>query len=123
MYSRSFYPDSQSSLMPPENYDGTAFIERSEEGADNPIMTTTADAGEPTQRESVQASGGVLSSLSIPFLSGLFDKGGLLGGLGLSMPRIGTEEILILATAAFLFFSKNGDREIALILLLLLFIN
>ncbi len=123
MYSRSFYPDTPDRLMPPENYDGTAFIERSEGGAENPIMTNTADAGESTQRESVQTSGGVLSSLSIPFLSGLFDKGGLLGGLGLSMPKIGTEEILILATAAFLFFSKNGDREIALILLLLLFIN
>ena len=37
--------------------------------------------------------------------------------------NIGTEEILIIATAAFLFFSKGGDRECALILLLLLFIN
>ena len=123
MYSRSFYPDTPDRLMPPENYDGTAFMERDEEAANTEMTSATVDAGETSRRESTEASGGVLSSLSIPFLSGLFDKGGLLGGLGLSMPRIGTEEILIIATAAFLFFSKRGDREIALILLLLLFIN
>lgn len=121
MYSRSFYPEAQDRPMPPENYDGTAFMERGEE-KDQIMTDTMADTGEMPQREAVQTSGGA-SSLSIPILSGLFDKGGLLGGLGLSMPRIGTEEILILATAAFLFFSKRGDREIALILLLLLFIN
>ena len=123
MYSRSFYPDTPDRLMPPDNYDGTAFMERGEEAADAEMTSAAVDAGETSRRESTEAAGGVLSSLSIPFLSGLFDKGGLLGGLGLSMPRIGTEEILIIATAAFLFFSKRGDREIALILLLLLFIN
>ena len=59
----------------------------------------------------------------MPFLSGIFGDGGLLGGLNLKMPKIGTEEILILATAAFLFFSKDGDKESAIILLLLLLIN
>ena len=35
----------------------------------------------------------------------------------------GTEEILILALAAFLLFSKDGDKECAIILLLVLFLN
>ena len=36
--------------------------------------------------------------------------------------KIGLEEILIIAAAAFLFFSKDGDIECALMLLVLLFI-
>ena len=123
MYSRSYYPESTDRPTPPENYDGTAFMERNE-GEMLIEKTAEASVGEskdiPVQKSI--SSGGLFSD-GIPLLSGLFDKGGLLGGLGLKMPSIGTEEILIIATAAFLLFSKNGDRECALILLLLLFIN
>ena len=45
-----------------------------------------------------------------------------LGDLGLSLPSFSTEDILIIATAAFLFFSKGGDKECAIMLLLLIFI-
>lgn len=57
--------------------------------------------------------------------------GGILTGLGAGLGRIlklgdgfhlGLEEILIIAAAAFLFFSKDGDRECALMLVALLFI-
>ena len=57
------------------------------------------------------------------------DKGfleGMLGSLNIKLPaleKIGFEEILIIAIAAFLFFSANGDKECALILLALLLIN
>jgi hypothetical protein len=50
----------------------------------------------------------------------------ILGNLNIRMPsldKIGFEEILIIAIAAFLFFSADGDRECALILLALLLIN
>lgn len=42
---------------------------------------------------------------------------------GFSLPSLGTEEIILLCAAALLFFSKEGDRECALIILLLLFIK
>ena len=35
----------------------------------------------------------------------------------------GTEELILLGIAAFLFFSKDGDKECALILILTLFLN
>lgn len=127
MYSRSYYPESPERLSLPENYDGTAFMERQDtEIAEEATEVSFNENADVPVHKGVDAKngGGLFSGLgNIPFLSGLFDKGGLLGGLGLRMPSIGTEEILILATAAFLFFSKNGDKDCALILLLLLFIN
>lgn len=125
MYSRSYYPESPERLSLPENYDGTAFMERNDtEAAPDVAESSVSENTEIPVHKNIDSGNGLFSGLgNIPLLSGLFDKGGLLGGLGLKMPNIGTEEILILATAAFLFFSKNGDRECALILLLLLFIN
>lgn len=125
MYSRSYYPEGQDRLNLPDNYDGTAFMER--QAVSEPAVEEVSfnEKNEVYQEERAEPTGGrnIRGSVGIPILSGLFDKGGLLGGLGLSMPSIGTEEILILATAAFLFFSKSGDRECALLLLLLIFIN
>ena len=125
MYSRSYYPEAQDRMSLPDNYDGTAFMEQKGFDSDNIAEISFNDKNEEQTDEQVIATGGRASNGigSIPILSGLFDKRGLLGGLGLSMPQIGTEEILILTTAAFLFFSKNGDRECALLLLLLIFIN
>ena len=125
MYSRSYYPESERMSLP-DNYDGTAFIERPTlESAEEPVEPPVIDnadsqvfKGTDEHRHRQQSS-----IEGIPLLSGIFGKGGLFGGLGLHSPTIGTEEILILAMAAFLFFSKSGDRECALILLLLIFIN
>ena len=56
---------------------------------------------------------------------------GGLGGLGRSISslfgiqngvKIGTEELLLAGIALFLLFSKNGDKECAIILLLSIFI-
>ena len=126
MYSRSYYPEQADRLGVPDNYDGTAFMDRQESESVENVSEVSFTEGVDTQASvTASATGGRSNSGfgNIPILSGLFDKGGLLGGLGLKMPNIGTEEILILATAAFLFFSKSGDRECALILFLLLFIN
>ncbi len=118
MYSRSFYPETEEKPAIPENYDGTALLE----APALPIEDEMAEASAP-QEETQEASsfgGGLLSTLGrIPILSGLFGgKGGFV-----KLPKIEGEEILILATAALLFFSKEGDKECALILLFLLFIN
>ncbi len=61
------------------------------------------------------------------FSGGLFREGGLYslfrgGGIKSLFSNIGTEEILIIATALFLFLSKEGDKECAVMLLLLLMI-
>ena len=104
MYTRNYFPDEQATPSVPDNYDGTAFSE--------------AVAQEPTAEEKSEQA-----SASVPLLGGLFGKGSLPFLDGIKMPKIGTEELLILAVAAFLFFSKNGDRECALILLFLIFVN
>ena len=55
----------------------------------------------------------------IPALSGIGD----LFGKGENRPlRIGTEELLLIGIAAFLFFSDGGDKICAIFLLILLFI-
>ena len=127
MYSRSYYPEAQERPTLPENYDGTAFMERQEhQQNEGPAEVSFIESTDNATDEPVfnRTDGSILSGLGrSPLLSGLFSKDGFLGGIGLTMPNIGTEEILILATAAFLFFSKSGDRECAIILLLLLFIN
>ena len=116
MYSRNYYPDSPDRINLPENYDGNAFSQE-----ENSNFTEEAVEASTYEKEGDGES--ILAGVGkMPLFSGLFGKGGLIGG-NLALPKIGTEEIRILATAAFLFFSKNGDRECALILLLLLFIS
>lgn len=125
MYSRSYYPEASERVSIPENYDGTAFIDKGQDNFPDTAEVSfiegdterLGDYHEEKKEESVFAGFG-----RMPIFSGLFAKGGILGDLGLRIPKIGTEEILIIATAAFLFFSKSGDKESALFLLLLLFV-
>lgn len=124
MYSRSYYPEGDERMNIPNNYDGTAFMERKEsplqqDDAEVSFIEATEAPKATQQIKDEPASASVFGS--IPLLSGLF--GGGLSSLNLKMPKLGAEEILIIAAAAFLFFSKNGDRESAFILLLLLLIN
>lgn len=116
MYSRSYYPDSNERLSIPENYDGTALIESTQHNSEE--LTVDSANISDTAEESVSAAQNLGK---IPILSSLFANSGL--NFGLKMPKIGVEEILIIATAAFLFFSKDGDRECAIMLALLLLIN
>lgn len=127
MYSRSFYPAEASS--PPENYSGTAFTEPApifeaqapEPPPAEPVYSSTN--AEVRQEKSEDASPAGLFGL--PFLSGLARGGscGSFGSLGNLFSSIGIEEILIIAVAAFLFFSKDGDNECAILLILLLFVK
>ena len=108
MYARNYYPDEIQHPPLPDNYDGTAFTEPV------PPLTEGSTISDKEDRTPVSASpllGGLFSKFPMPFLDGI------------TMPKIGTEELLIIAVAAFLIFSKNGDIECALILLFLLFIN
>lgn len=124
MYSRSYYPETAEKVNLPENYDGTAFMDRSELPSDEVAEVSFTEALPPPPPERENHDDSILASLGrAPILSGIFGKDGLFGGINLKMPKIGTEEILILAAAAFLFFSKDGDKETAIILLLLLLIT
>ena len=110
MYSRNFYPEAEEKSRLPDNYDGTAFgPSESEECASAAIQEPMEDS----KSTPVSIFGGGSSLLS-----------GIFGGLpSIKMPKIGTEEILILTVAALLFFNKDGDRECAILLLALLFIS
>lgn len=124
MYSRSYYDKPEEGFALPESYNGTVF-DQGESPTDEGSVATTAPT-EGTVECSSNASGGGGSGSTLfggvgRLLGGLV--GGSSGGFSLRQFKLGTEEILILATAAFLFFSKDGDKECALLLLLLLLIN
>lgn len=133
MYTRSYYPDQQE-IKIPENYDGNAFreIESKEEECasevekrtdEEAVLRAPWDVSEKT--EAVMGKGGVsahgLGGLleKVPFgnLSGFlpFFKGGKFS--------LGSEEVLICAIALFLLLSRGGDKECAVMLLLLLWIK
>lgn len=140
MYSRSYKQDGES-ISIPESYGGVAFREPEVEpvpddaprslakSADirftspeppDPNLTSSLEA-EPAKSEETVATGGFFSSImdKMP-IKNLF-SGIDIGKLGLS--RIGSEEILIIGLALFLFFSRDGDKECAVLLLLLLLIR
>ena len=103
MYTRS-YKDGEISALPP-HYDGVAFGD-----------------SVPTEKESEGTGGADALAASAPpsILSSLFG-GDILRGI--KIPKIGTEELLLLAAAAFLFFSKDGDKECAILILILVFLT
>ena len=141
MYSRSY----QAGEIPaiPESYSGVAFREPEPPPEDLPrgvaksadIRFTTspeppdpnltaAAVAEPASAPETAPTGGILSSLGdiLPF-KGLFSGGSGLGLGKLGLPKLGTEEILIIGLALFLFLSRDGDKECAIVLALLLLIH
>ena len=141
MYSRSY----QAGEIPaiPESYSGVAFREPEPPPEDVPrgvaksadIRFTTspeppdpnltaAAVAEPASAPETAPTGGLLSSLGdiLPF-KGLFSGGSGLGLGKLGLPKLGTEEILIIGLALFLFLSRDGDKECAILLALLLLIH
>ena len=146
MYSRNQPSDGK--IVIPENYDGTAFSEKKapeppKEPAERNIKVLGTPSGEvkmspssigtevPPAEEEASAPvkeerESVLTGLfgRLPTLTSIFKGGsGFLDSLPIKMPKIGSEEILILGIAFFLLFSKNGDKECAIMLLLLIFIG
>ena len=107
MYTRS-YNDADPCRLP-EGYGGTLLDEGGavcEEDRQETETAATAAATVPIF--------GWLSGIGSG-LSGLF---GTRGGL-----KLGTEELLLIGVALFLLFSKDGDKECAIIFLLALFIT
>lgn len=101
MYTRDFGTENSGRGVP-DSYCGNLFSEEKEQALHN---ETEEKSGEVSVFHSLFGKGFDLKNLSI------FKKG------------FGTEEILILGIAAFLLFSKDGDKECAIILLLSLFLS
>ena len=124
MYSRSFYPSEVSA--PPENYNGTAFAEPAPlyEAPPEPVPVEEIAASSVSENIIETPKKAEPAGLfNLPILSGLFGSAGSGGTLSGLFSNIGIEEILIIAVAAVLFFSKDGDSECAILLLLLLFVK
>ena len=136
MYSRS-YNGEEARVAIPENYDGTAFSKIENEVHTRPIIPTVSEpkfsrgdafppledkekkdvpCGECTEEERKKPS----FLQRIPFVK---SKDGKIEGVRLFDFKMGCEELLIIGVALFLLFSKEGDVECAIMLLLLLFIS
>ena len=139
MYTRSYHPEEEK-IKVPENYDGNAL--REEIRDDAPLsLTLTKSIGETKisprddipkiEEEATESTEAEKKDTDDAVKVGMFERftqngflGKRLGGLiRLNNFKLGSEEILIAAIALFLLFSKDGDIECALMLLLLLFIN
>lgn len=105
MYTRSYSDEMKMPL--PEGYGGTML------GKDD----EPAPVSEPEVVEASAGAGGLLSRL-IPSGLGKILPGTLFGSF-----KLGGEELLIGAVAIFMLLSSNGDKECAIMLLLLLFIT
>ena len=128
MYTRNYFGEGDEGINPPEKYGGIAFSQPSEKEAEATSTTIFEEKKqnpwETAQRSEVKKKegGSIFSPLTkSPLLGGVLEGIPFLSEL--KLPKIGTEELIIIGTALFLFFSKEGDRECALILLLLLLIN
>lgn len=103
---RATYPMADFDAGLPKDYSGTAFKD--------PPESIGVPPPEPAAEMPASASPKLpesLFGLKLPSLKNF------------KLSSIGLEEILIIATAAILFFNKDGDKECAIMLLLLLFIG
>ena len=120
MYTRA-YNEGGAGIIIPEKYGGTSFgqAENSKVGDEgkNPWEKDESVHTEVESEEGVQASA---SAQRIPLL-GMLSK--IFKNDTFGLQQIGKEELLIIATAAFLLFSKEGDKECAIMLILLLFLK
>ena len=115
MYTRSYYPDTGEL---PENYGGMA-MRVSEPPPEPRESPKNEDASEPAGL--FGKNQGELS-MKAPIFSSLLSRLGTVAR-PLGIERLGTEELLIIGVALYLLFSKSGDKECAVILLLLLLVN
>lgn len=127
MYTRT-YNENVGEIIIPERYGGTSLgqkergdkreeIDINDKGK-NPWENEEVHTEAPTKSEETIEASAPPSKLSF---SGLFSS--IFKNDAFGLQKIGKEEILIIATAAFLLFSKEGDKECAIMLILLLFLK
>lgn len=126
MYTRTYFTEDKKSSVP-ENYDGNAFYCQPKETDKSEQTSAMFSPPNQEQNEDLEAMGkvggglsSIMEKLPLKNLSSLlpFQKKGENGRF-----NFGTEEILICAAALYMFFSKSGDKECAIMLIILLFID
>lgn len=116
MYAQSYRDTKGFSI--PEGYDGTAISAEAEEER---TFAPKEPDGATAESVSVGAPEGKRGFLSeLPFGNFL---SGILGKANFGLHKFGFEEILLAIGALYLFFAKDGDKECAIMLAILLFIN
>lgn len=153
MYARNYYPEKDPETGIPKNYGGTALRDLPAAEQVPPSPPPSEESGRPDGTPSVptdcppkknpwelpppqKKSGGIFDALFGLFPLGVPQSADGIGGIfraltarlaGIKSGGSGigfeSEDLLILALAALLFFSKSGDKECALMLLFLLFIR
>lgn len=134
MYTRN-YVDDGVGVNIPQHYDGIAF----DTDIQDTKNTVSATIGE--RKISPQDTPASFEPEDTPVSAPIETQGGLFGNifgklgfknllpsslnsiLSLEQFKLGKEELLLIGLALFLLFSKEGDKECAIILLLLLFVN
>ena len=134
MYTRN-YIDEGGGVNIPQNYDGIAFDTEiadtkntvSAAVGEKKISPQDYPTPEPEPNDTPASasidSGGIFGNLFGKFGLKNILPGSIGSALGLDKFKLGVEELLIIGLALFLLFSKEGDKECAIILLLLLFVN
>lgn len=130
MYTRSYFTEDKKVDIP-ENYDGNAF----RENCGNYVLEDT-DSNGNFQKEEIPPEEKRKDSECTAKPFSPFERFSL-EGVSKLLPfrgfkniftkstdfRFGTEEILICIIALYMFFSKDGDKECAIMLALLLFVR
>jgi hypothetical protein len=112
MYTGNYYQKEQG-ISIPHDYSGNTFTEE----------VPACECEEAKEATAPLGSNGILGSIASAFPLGRIFPEGMRGALHLEKFKLGTEELLLIALALFLFLSKDGDKECAIILFLLLFVN
>ena len=115
------YKKDDDDIRIPKNYNGTYFIDS--HGDDDKKFKgehnqpeEKQDIADPPRCDDRDRTLGILES------GGIFER--IFGkDIKPGIPKFDSEDLLLLGLAAFLFFSKSGDRECAIILALLIFIT
>ena len=127
MYSGN-YPKDETNIRIPENYNGTSLfdtlsdVSHKSENTASDSLPPPKDISDTEQVFGYKDRDTDCGGGSDGFLGGILDR--FLGkNFKVAIPKFEAEELLILGLAIFLFFSKNGDKECAIMLLILIFIN
>lgn len=115
MYTGNYF-SKEKEITVPLDYSGSTFTG---DGANAQSMMN--DGTEETVAGA--KSGGIFEAIASAIPIGRLFPDGIRNALHLESFKLGTEELLIIALALFLLLSKEGDKECAIILFLLLFVN
>ena len=125
MYTRTYFTGSDK-LSIPENYDGNAFRESaaadSAASLDSQSSDNTVLEKENENHDKASAVSSFFERLPFKNFFSVLPKKSFFNGEEKLFKNFGYEELLIALLTLYMFFSKEGDKECAVMLLLLLFV-